>query len=538
VLAWLGLALGLRVAYDGKVLPGTHMAGVALAGASDVEVRRRLAGARGNAVTLTHGKTRSRIGGRAAGLDVETSAERAMAAGRDGPLRGLWSSVVSLVAPRVVQPVYPSDRPALRAVTAAAREVDRPPFFGALSIDPATLEVTVMPPRPGRAVDRRGTAAGLIAALRRGEGGELPMTVRSRPAVAPAEVRAVARQAERYLAVGLRLASAGSPVDVTPRQIAPILALETVEHAARPRVRLGVRRAPLASLVQAIAAERDRDPVDARIIAPAPTGLLAEKLDASWRPRRASVRVRPSRAGRAVGTEAAIAAIDAAVRNGRHEARLPLRTVPPHVSTAAAQKVTWLIGTFTTSFPCCQPRVTNIRLIAQAVDGTVVAPGAQFSLNGTVGRRTRAKGYVAAPFISDGGKLVPSVGGGVSQMSTTMYNAAFFAGVQLDAHQPHSLYIDRYPPGREATLDYPGIDLAWTNDTSAPVLVRASTTATSVSVSLYGDNGGRRVSADSGPRQPVQGRDFSVTVTRTIRHPGGRITSEPYTTTYDRPPPP
>ena len=81
-----------------------------------------------------------------------------------------------------------------------------------------------------------------------------------------------------------------------------------------------------------------------------------------------------------------------------------------------------------------------------------------------------------------------------------MYNAAYFAGLQVDTHQPHSLYIDRYPPGREATLNFPDIDLKWTNDTDVPVLVRTFTRRRCVTVSLYGDNGGRRVSAKPGAR--------------------------------------
>jgi vancomycin resistance protein YoaR len=513
------------------------MAGVSLEGATEAEARRRLARAPENAVTLTSGTLTYPVHGTSAGLDVRASAERAMAAGREGPLRGLWSSVVSLASPRAVEAVYPSDRAARAVVASAARDVDRRPFFGALSIDRATLVVTVRPPRPGRTVDRAKTAAALVAALRRGRRGVVPMAVRTRPAVTTADVRSVGRRAERYLAAGLRLEGAGAPVVVAPRQLADVLALETVERPPQPRVRLGVRTEPLARLARTIAARRDRDPVDARIITPGADGVLADKLDTTWRPRPASVRVRPGRAGRAVPQEAAAAAIAAAIRDGRHAAALPLRRVPARVSTAGARQVTSLIGTFTTSFACCQPRVTNIRLIAEAVDGTIIAPGQRFSLNKIAGPRTRAKGYVRAPFIADG-KLVPSVGGGVSQMSTTVYNAAYFAGLHLDSRTPHSFYIDRYPPGREATLDYPGIDLTWTNDTSAPVLVRATTTATSVSVALYGDNGGRRVRATSGPREPVRGRDFSVTVTRRITRPGGRTTSEAYTTTYDRPPPP
>lgn len=174
-------------------------------------------------------------------------------------------------------------------------------------------------------------------------------------------------------------------------------------------------------------------------------------------------------------------------------------------------------------------------MVHEAVDGTIVLAGEQFSLNGVAGRRTRATGYVLAPFIADG-QLVPSVGGGVSQFATTMYNAAYFAGLRLDRHQPHSFYISRYPAGREATLDYPSIDLRWTNDTRAPVLVRTATDATSVTVTLYGGNATRLVQASPGPRVARADGGFAITVTRTIRSPGRVTVRQRYTTSYARPP--
>jgi vancomycin resistance protein YoaR len=227
--------------------------------------------------------------------------------------------------------------------------------------------------------------------------------------------------------------------------------------------------------------------------------------------------------------------MDAAIRSGRHTGSLGARRIKPGITTAAARKADHLIGTFTTHYAPGEPRVRNIQRIARAIDGTVIAPGAQFSLNGIAGPRTRAKGYVPAPFIAEGNRLEPSVGGGVSQFSTTTYNAAYFAGLQIDTHQPHSLFIDRYPAGRESTLNYPNIDLKWTNDTDVPVLVRSTADATSVTVSLYGDNGGRRVRAESGKREPVPGGDFSVVVTRVVRYPDGRTERQPFTTRYGVP---
>ena len=89
-----------------------------------------------------------------------------------------------------------------------------------------------------------------------------------------------------------------------------------------------------------------------------------------------------------------------------------------------------------------------------------------------------------------------AVGGGVSQLSTTLFNAVFFGGYQDVTHTVHSLYLSRYPLGREATLNYPSIDNKFKNDTKNGVLIQTSFTSTSVTVSLYGDNEGRTVRAE------------------------------------------
>jgi vancomycin resistance protein YoaR len=243
----------------------------------------------------------------------------------------------------------------------------------------------------------------------------------------------------------------------------------------------------------------------------------------------------PARAGRTVKREQLAAAIERAIGADRHALTLPMQHDEPAVSADAARGMDSLIGTFTTYYVPGQPRVTNIRQIARDVDGTIVAPGARFSLNAAAGQRTKDGGYVEAPFIADG-RIEPSIGGGVSQFSTTLYNAAYFAGLQIDGHRPHSFFIDRYPAGREATLNFPDIDMTWTNDTDAPVLIRTFTDAGSVTVSLYGDNGGRRVAARSAAREPYPDGDFAITVTRMVRYRGGRLARQPFTTRYDKPP--
>jgi hypothetical protein len=146
--------------------------------------------------------------------------------------------------------------------------------------------------------------------------------------------------------------------------------------------------------------------------------------------------------------------------------------------------VTELVGEFTTNHACCQNRVENIHRIADLVRGVVIMPGERFSVNDFVGPRTREKGFVSAGTIQQG-HYKDDVGGGISQFATTTFNAAFFAGLELDDYKAHSIYISRYPYGREATLNYPDVDLAIINNTPYAVLIWTEYTDTSITVQMY-----------------------------------------------------
>ena len=142
------------------------------------------------------------------------------------------------------------------------------------------------------------------------------------------------------------------------------------------------------------------------------------------------------------------------------------------------------VSTFTTNYTAGQSRVTNIRLIAELSQGVILMPGEAFSLNEHVGQRTREKGFVPAGTIVNG-HLVDSVGGGISQFATTLFNAAFFGGLEFDAYQAHSIYFSRYPYGREATISWPAPALIISNPSPYPVLIWPTSTETSVTVDLY-----------------------------------------------------
>lgn len=168
-------------------------------------------------------------------------------------------------------------------------------------------------------------------------------------------------------------------------------------------------------------------------------------------------------------------------------ADLPLTEIPApdDESDVRGLGINEMVSTFTTEHPAGQSRVVNIQRMADAIRGTVIRPGETFSLNGIVGPRTREKGYVPGGFIGGDGRLSSDIGGGVSQFATTMFNAAFFGGVDITEYFMHTLYFSRYPYGREATVSHPAPDLKWRNDTPYGILVWTSYTPTSITVSFY-----------------------------------------------------
>ncbi|GAB2628140.1 vanomycin resistance protein VanB [Paractinoplanes abujensis] len=231
-----------------------------------------------------------------------------------------------------------------------------------------------------------------------------------------------------------------------------------------------------------------------------------------------------------------------------------LAAAEPETSAADVTKlgIKQKVSTFTTYFTGGRnaPRSQNIITIAKAVDGAVVQPGATFSLNRHTGERTYAKGYKDAPVIV-GGVLEPGVGGGASQFTTTLFNAAYYAGLQDVEHKPHSFYFSRYPSVIEATIFYPTLDLKFKNTTPYGILIDTATTGRSVTVTLWSTKVYDSVKTVYGPRRnqtspPTVRREagpkcistsglpgFTQDAWRVIRKDGQEVERKKFTWRYD-----
>lgn len=321
---------------------------------------------------------------------------------------------------------------------------------------------------------------------------------------------------------------AGVPVSLAPTAITPALRVEAKDGALFGSV--------------------DGPTVAAALVAPG-TGVGAAAEDARFEIQNGAVVIVPQKNGANVDPAVAASALQQAIAAPDRQAAIDVVATEPKVTTAALEQagVTEVVSEFSSKLTDNAGRTENIRIAANTVNGTYLAPGETFSLNDKLGRRTAEKGYNQAPVIS-GGRLTMGTGGGVSQVATTLFNGMFFAGLKDVEHKPHSFYISRYPEGREATVAYSSVDLKFTNDSPHGVFIEMWVADGHVHTRFWSTKvweieavkGPRtnvkppRTIRDSSPgcvsQSPADG--FKVTVTRIFRQGGVEQKREEFNTTY------
>ena len=229
---------------------------------------------------------------------------------------------------------------------------------------------------------------------------------------------------------------------------------------------------------------------------------------------------------------------------------LPMVVAEPTVTTPQNEwGISEMVGEYATPYNSGDaPRTQNLTRGAELVNGTVVKPGEVFSLEKVLGEVDYEHGFADAGVISNG-QHVDSLGGGLSQVATTVFNAGFEAGMDDTEHHAHQYYFDRYPAGREATLWTGKLDVKFTNSTSNSVLVQAwldgeqihvrmwSTKYYDVSITSSDRFNFRPVSTErkSGPGcEPYSGGNpgFDITITRSRKHDGKALPDDVLTTQY------
>src|SRR5205807_3230928 len=217
----------------------------------------------------------------------------------------------------------------------------------------------------------------------------------------------------------------------------------------------------------------------------------------------------------------------AALSTAHRSARVIVTTQPAKRTTAQVQAmgITTRISSYETIYGGDQNRIHNVQLVARLIDGKLIAPGATFSFNRATGARTAAKGFLEAPVILNG-EVTTGLGGGVCQVSTTVFNAAYEAGLRITARSNHALYISHYPQGRDATVDYPDVDLRFVNDTGHWLLLRTFVGSSSLTVSLYGTPTARKVESTTAHLLARSKIKVKKTVDPTLK-PGEQVIDDP-----------
>ncbi|HLK46325.1 MAG TPA: VanW family protein, partial [Acidimicrobiales bacterium] len=399
-------------------------------------------------------------------VDARTTASRALAA---GPL-------TSLVLARRVD-VPPAVLPAGGAgnVLAEIARAGRTPVSAAVTV--AGTHAVVAPARIGLKLDRRALLRRLIAHDRVVDA---PFA-RVRPTVSTAAAREAAATVDRLLGGPVTLDYHGAHRGVlTQAQIRRAL---EVRPAGR-RIDISLDGDRLAALVR---------PRLGKWIVRARNARFVVAGD--------RVRVAPSRPGRDVAPQQLAAAVADAV-DGSRTAEIELGPRAPDLTTAKADALgirRKLVSYTTQMGESSSNRIHNVHLMADFIDGTIVRPGEVFSFNEVVGPRTAERGFLEGQEII-GSLVLPSIGGGVCQTATTLFNDAFELGLPILERTNHNLYLAHYPLGRDATVSWGGPDFKFRNDLKHGLLIKASYTDQTLTFTVYGTPEGRRVVSHTGPQ--------------------------------------
>ena len=228
------------------------------------------------------------------------------------------------------------------------------------------------------------------------------------------------------------------------------------------------------------------DGLTAAVLAQLP-GLLTASADAHFEFQNDAPVIVPGTPGTTLDPKAVAAAVSTAATGSNRSATVDLTQADPSQSTAALEAlgVKEIVSEFDTPLTSEPRRTVNITNGASKINGTLVKPGETFSLTDALGPIDAAHGFVEAGAIVSG-EHTDAWGGGLSQVSTTSYNAGFLAGFEDITHQPHSEWFARYPEGRESTIFTGVIDMKWKNNTPYGALIQSWVANNRVYVRVWG----------------------------------------------------
>ncbi len=534
-VALIGLTVIHGLSFRGDVAPGVRVGGIDLGGLSPEDakalIHQQLSPKLDRTVTVRLDKQTAEMV--PADLDATIDITQTVAiAMRTGRLRSLLLPFIysSDLRPVIATPTRPRIPATLRAVAEPARSA---------RVRISNGKLTVTPARTGYSVSARMLLhATAVAAL----AGQSRITLKStvtQPAISTAEAKSAGAKALTVVSSPVALNANGNRVGA--------LSTKTLQAAVMVRNENGE---------PTIAFDPDT-------LQPAIGEALGKRIGAAqsaiWETNGERAWVIPAKQGVGFNPRAAADAVrDAALAGGIRQAEITLTTTPPKRTTADAEAygiTTKVAGAITELGDSSGNRIHNVSLMAQILDNRLVMPGETFSFNNAVGPRSPERGYLEGLAIVDG-LMIPSIGGGVCQVTSTLYHAVFATGLQIVDRRNHSFYIPAYGLGMDATVSWSDLDFKFRNNTEHPLLIRATADASTMLVNLYSAPAdGRVVTSSAGDRydikppetryfedpfappkqviEYVSGQEgFAVDVTREVLLNGETLSQDVFVSTY------
>ena len=533
IAAAIAFFLGMFVATNDGIRPGTTVLGVAIGGMSPEEAVTTLDQTVGTKLNrkleISAGDQVFELRPRAAGISLDAQATVDSEAGQGfNPL----SVITDLIGSREVNPIISVDQDLLaESIDSIAEVVNLNPVEPKLTV--TKNKIDLVQGSDGLEIDRVALGEELVAAVAEPRSIiQAPLEV-TPPRVAPADATSAELLAKQAVS---------NPVTVVVGDVTATIQPDTIARALSFTIQ-GNQLSP---------------ELDGAIL----HASIANRLKKAEQPgRNASFKIKggkPVVVPSVVGTGVSDAELATSVLGvlgadpGERTVPVSLGTREPELTTAAAQQlgINDKLSSFTQDFVYAPYRVTNIGQAARYVNNTILMPGEMFSMNDTISERTVKNGYTVGTIIGPGGVFEDALGGGVSAATTAVWTAAFFAGMERTDTRAHSLYISRYQPGLEATVAWGIFDMKFTNDSPNAVLIKTKMTNSSMKVTFWGTREYDTIEAEFGERvnlkkpkkvvvtskkcSPQSGIEgFTITVDRVFIKDGEEVKREPMTTVYN-----
>jgi vancomycin resistance protein YoaR len=507
----LGLLIDSTL-YIGKVHAGVTASGIRLGGMTPSDARaaldRRVDEAQKSRITLASGDKKWTVTPADVGTKIDTAAtvQAAMDASRNSNFfvdrfRGFLLYFKDKDIP--LQGTVDGAKMG-QLIAEVAQAADIPPVNAGLVFDGSKIKV--VKGQKGRVVDRDSLASQLESLVLTLNETDLavPMTLKD-PTVLADDYDQALKQAMTMTGSPVTLTSGANSWTLDPQQIIAYMDFASKTQDGVSILVPHLSAAKMGPFLDDLATAVARDPVDASFKGDGRKAWVVAGV-----------------AGRELDRDKTVELLNAAALaadDRRVEAALTL--VEPDLTTAEAQAmgITVKLADYQTEWEGTPDRQTNVKITTQYASNVILAPGEVYDFDKQIGRRTEARGYKLAPGIVAPNQLEDVLGGGICQVSTTLFNAAFFAGLEIVERHNHSIFVDHYPLGRDATVTAGGKNMSFRNDTAHHILIRGASDGIKTKFVIYGTKDGRSVDYETGEFYDVQDMT-QVTYVNRFLHPG------------------